>query len=446
MLSLTQNHPSNRYLTRLLYVIEFLIITIIFCHLPTIGDDIANSHAHNLQTLSGIFQTDINMFSTWSSRILINPLMYISTTITPKIVFAIITGLLVTNSVIFLNYHLNSRQRPALTILILLTPFIFPLIELGTAGYIATTVTYLWPIGLATISYQLFNHLNHSKSTLHSVFLAILFITSLLLAANNEQLCVILIILYVFYLISHRNSLQFSHYLPIVPLLIDLSLFLFTPGNHARSIAETKRWLPAFSHYSLIDKLNLGMTTTIQHYLFGFSLIFILFSITLLIVNFKSHPIIAPIPLIITSLTTLIGFILPKYIISYNPTFNHTVIATLILGVTYLIATCYLLHDISLNMLLLTGLLSHVMLGFSPTIYASSTRTFVFCDVILLYLLLKILIPYLNYHTDIIPVIYEIILSLISVNIVVNANIINNLTLIKTNTFPLNFWNNVLHK
>ena len=163
MLSLTQSHPSNHYTTRLLYVVEFLIITTIFYHLPTVGDDIANSHAHNLQTLSGIFQTDINMFSTWSSRILINPLMYISTTITPKIVFAIITGLLVTNIVIFLNHHLNSRQIPALTILILLTPFIFPLIELGTAGYIATTVTYLWPIGLATISYQLFNHLNHSK-------------------------------------------------------------------------------------------------------------------------------------------------------------------------------------------------------------------------------------------------------------------------------------------
>lgn len=409
-----------------------IILTIIFYLLPIVGDDATNCHVRMEQTLTGIFNTDIHMFWTWSSRIFINPLMFILTNIAPKWIFSLVTALLI----ISIIYWLDNKHNNKALIIIILAMALFPFVELSTAGYIATTVTYLWPIGFLCLGLTCLKH--------HQITWQILAGFCFLLALNNEQLCLLATIYLIYYLILRHNKIKQLMTL-LIPWLINLCLFFFTPGNQARKISETKRWLPAFSHYSIINKLDLGTITTIQHYLFSLSPLIIVTSIILLTINHQKHPIIAWLPIATITLASLIVTLTTTplhFIATINPTIGKTVIITYLLGLIWLISSMILIHDRDLNMLLIAGLISRIALGFSPTIYASSTRTFIFCDAIIIYILITLIKKHLIDNQNII-----ILLSLFAtINIGLNFSIVNNINTINIHNIPLIQWTNILHR
>ena len=409
-----------------------IILTTIFYLLPIVGDDATNRHVKTEQTLTGIFNTDIHMFWTWSSRIFINPLMFISTNIVPKWIFSLVTALLIIS---IINWLDNKHNNKAL-IIIILAIALFPFVELSTAGYIATTVTYLWPISFLCLGLTCLKH--------HQITWQILAGFCFLLALNNEQLCLLTTIYLAYYLILHHNKIKQLMTL-LIPWLINFCLFFFTPGNQARKISETKRWLPAFSHYSIIDKLDLGTITTIQHYLFSLSPLIIVTSIILLTINHQKHPIIAWLPITTITLTNLIATVttIPlRFVATINPTIDKTVIITYLLGIVWLTSSMILIHNRDLNMLLIAGLMSRIALGFSPTIYVSSTRTFIFCDAIIIYILITLIKKHLIDDQNTV-----ILLSLFAtINIGLNVSIVNNINAVNIHNIPLIQWTNILHR
>lgn len=409
-----------------------IILTTIFYLLPIVGDDATNRHIKMEQTLTGIFNTDIHMFWTWSSRIFINPLMFIFTNIIPKWIFSLITALLIIS---IINWLDNKHNNKAL-IIIILAMALFPFVELSTAGYVATTVTYLWPISLLCLGLTCLKH--------HQITWKILAGFCFLLALNNEQLCLLTTIYLAYYLILHHNKIKQLMIL-LIPWLINFCLFFFAPGNQARKISETKRWLPAFSHYSIIDKLDLGAITTIQHYLFSLSPLIIVTSIILLTINYQKHPIIAWLPITTITLASLIATLatIPlHFVATINPTIDKTVIITYLLGLVWLTSSMILINNRDLNMLLIAGLMSRIALGFSPTIYASSTRTFIFCDAIIIYILVKLIQKHLIDDQNTV-----ILLSLFAtINIGLNVSIVNNINVINIHNIPLIQWTNILHR
>lgn len=412
---------------KLTYTAAFLIFSIIFYLLPKVGDDIPNSHSTKLQTVTGIFSQDYHMFFSWTSRILINPIMYLSTTIFPKWLYATITGLLTT----VIIYFVSHKQTGYKFYLAIFPGLLFPLVELGTAGYIATTVTYLYPIAFTLLGIITYNK--------HWYPLAGIFF---LLGFNNEQVCIIAAV-YGCYKICKSHFQKVSLWI-IIPLALNFFLMIFAPGNHARKIAETKHWLPAFAHYNLIDKLDLGTITTIQHYLFGFSIPVIALSIFLLILKEKQHPVIAWMPftvVLFTNLLVLLSSNPKKFASTINPSFGKTVLAVYLLGIAWLVSTLYLVNNQQLNILLLAGLLSRIALGFSPTIYASATRTFVFCDAIIIYLVIQLITKH-QWTIKARPVV--ILLILIVINIILTIAIINHWSLIDLGNVPLMLWTNVM--
>ena len=409
-----------------------IILTTIFYLLPIIGDDATNRYVKTEQTLTGIFNTDIHMFWTWSSRIFINPLMFISTNIVPKWIFSLVTALLI----IGIIYWLDNKHNNKALIIIILAMALFPFVELSTAGYIATTVTYLWPISFLCLGLTCLKH--------HQITWQILAGFCFLLALNNEQLCLLTTIYLAYYLILHHNKIKQLMTL-LIPWLINFCLFFFTPGNQARKISETKRWLPAFSHYNIIDKLDLGTITTIQHYLFSLSPLIIVTSIVLLAINHQKHPIIGWLPITTITLTSLIATLatIPlHFVATINPTIDKTVIITYLLGLVWLTSSMILIHNRDLNMLLIAGLMSRIALGFSPTIYASSTRTFIFCDAIIIYILVTLIKKYLIDDQNTV-----ILLSLFAtINIGLNVSIVNNINAVNIHNIPLIQWTNILHR
>lgn len=116
---------------------------------------------------------------------------------------------------------------------------------------------------------------------------------------------------------------------------------------------------------------------------------------------------------------------------------NNIAIVTYLIGFIWLLATLYLLNNLDYIVLLLAGLAARCMLGFSPTIYISSTRTFMFCDLIMIYLTVQIIVK-TKWQQPLTPIM--ILLMAASLNAVINYTIITQWNVIKYALPPIQYW------
>jgi hypothetical protein len=391
MFAIKKKKSTNIHIINGIYSV---LIGIFFYLTPLINDDVMNLHTKKLYSISGILHQVGHMYFTWSNRIFINPVMYIMTTLLPKVIFASITGIVVYCILLFLNQQFNAQNGYRLNITFLIILSLFPFLELATAGWIATTVTYLWPLGALALAVIL------SDRPIALVISFILFLWGL----NNEQLCAIMILVLMYYFIAHfiRHSKPHNPkiWLMTGAAIINLIIVLVCPGNVNRKAVETIQWFPGFDQLNIINKLDLGIITTIQHYLFGFNLIFIVLTIVIFAITIKRHPIIGALPFIIVVITNFLTLLVkepPK--VALTPlngviaTMSKTGMIQYIIALAWLFAMGYLLYkiDSELLFLLLIGFIGHILIGISPTVYASATRTFVFTDAIIIYIIIKLI-------------------------------------------------------
>lgn len=432
----------TKYLTKpklWLSLIWLTVVTTIFNLLPLKGDDVANIKAHNLQTLHGILINNYHMFFNWTSRIIIDPIMYMSTNLIPYWLFALLTGIITLPILWYLTNDTKANHfKPML--LAFFIPFIFPLPELGTAGYIATSITYLWPIGTLAMSLLLLKHY-------HNVIANIIAFCLLLFSFNNEQVAIAGFIIAGYYLIKNHH-LPLTIYLTLIPNLL---LHAFAPGNHHRAILETKNWYSQFRDLNFFQKFDLGTVTTIQHYLFGHNLVIFIFAVALVFAYNKKHPLtsLLPVAMVITGNILSTATSRPLYwCATHNPYLNHMTIAHLLLGLIFIVTCLYLLnnhHDYQI--ILLSGLASRIAIGFSPTIYASATRTFVICDALLLYLAAKLLIKHYQVKPQSFGFILFTLIVLVVNNIQVSiALIINQNLWINIHQVSVQMWTTIFHR
>lgn len=349
------------------------------------------------------WNTSAMMYKTWSSRVLINFTVYVFTDAHP-IFTAFYGGILMYILLKSLNYlFLNNSKKTSDIIFIICLVFLFPFQTLSTAGWISTIVTYFGAITFGLVSLVPIKIIVNNKKLDWWKF--ILFTLCLIYASNHEQVMVVLLFSYVssliYYIVINK---KINIYLTILAL-ITIGSLLFTilcPGNALRREQEIIHWFPTFDHLSFLDKIELGYETLLQWLILENNIFFIAICALLTILIWKKYQsvfirIISIIPLMIT---TLFG---PLYLVT-TKLFPQT--NTLISGIPYLglinpmndygigeyltfllLSMCLFITLI--NMLLLTnnwksfliililfisGLLSRVAIGLSPTLYASSTR------------------------------------------------------------------------
>lgn len=421
----------KKYYTYPLYIAFATIMGFIYYYLPKISDDTFNSDFQEYHSLKWTLDNSASQYDTWSDRYFINIWMYISTNFMPKWIYATITAIITLIIIVFLTYQL--RKKPYLWLAGILACLIFPFNELGTAGYIATTVTYLYPVALGMLGLTLLN----TKHWYFKIWSFPLFIFSF----NNEELCVLVGIYLIYYIITQYK--QWKDYLWIlIPWIISFAIVMHSPGNHSRQVYDAKRFLPKFLHFSLIDKINVGTITTIQHYLFSVSVPIIVLSTILLLINYKKHAILAWIPLFVVTGTSMLALLVskPHHFVTTPPQeFTNIAIATYLLGFIWFIATIYLIHNWQLNILLIAGLASRSMLGFSPTVYFSATRTFIFCDIVIIYLIIQLITKH-HWAEPTLPVM--ILLLAAGFNIAIEYGLIakNGYLYVNTQQYPLILW------
>jgi len=288
------------------------------------------------------------------------------------------------------------------------------------AGWGSTSLVYMW-----TLSATLFSMLPIRKiwdKEKIKWYMYPLFSGALIYAGNQEQSCMITLAIYVLFtiILILRDKKKIHPFMIIQTLLIIASLiFILTcPGNYVRTAEETVRFYPDFATLTLMDKASLGITATISEMLINSNIIFLIFSIMIAVYIFICHKnmlyrIVASIPVIAILVLGVfkdifIGIFPHLKVLMYlmaeeNPMIDATnyrnivhclpIILSLVIIFCFVLCILLIFKKLKNNIAIVIfglGLISRIIMGLSPTIFASRTRTFIFLEFAMLIVCLLI--------------------------------------------------------
>lgn len=328
----------------------------------------------------------------WSSRFLIE-MVLVTIASSPLIVWKVLDTLMIVLLFYSGNKLLNVKDRKILIFEILLI-MILPWKLFGETGWIATTLNYTWPITLGFYGFSIL--LEEKTNFLKQIisFLCIIF------ACNQEQMCCVMlafiIICFCIRTFQKKNNKVFL--IPFIICILMGVLHIICPGNSMRQISEMQTWYPAYQNFDVLDKISIGIISTVTAILFDFRIIYIAF-IGMLILYTNYLP-------LNKKLSYVVQFILACFIfINIYPfdstqlmfyskaqesiviTFMNFVLPVLLFSllisiVIYLILKTKNKYNYMFVLLFLSGICSRLILGFSPTVYASGKRTVIYFYII----------------------------------------------------------------
>lgn len=289
---------------------------------------------------------------------------------------------------------LNISHRKIQGLICLLS--VFPAMVTVDAGFIATTVNYLWPVAFGLTVLLIYQNIASGKSS----FLHFLGIPLILYSVNMEQMSAVLTAsltigcIYLFFV-----KKRFKIY-PLVLLLFSVSGLVYayvgnTLQDNSRMIRETARYFPEFSSLSFFEKLELGFSSTMYCFTmdvrFAFAA-FIVFTVFVAVVIFKKSKrlqdrAVALFPVVSAVMLTVLNLISPfenlKHYRMTKAVYHFSAVAD-IYFVAVLVCVMYALAVIlkekqlvlKAYTILAAGFASRIIMGFSPTVWASGYRTF----------------------------------------------------------------------
>lgn len=358
-------------------------------------------------------------WATWSSRVLIDGVVYsliYSTAIWRIITFA---------SFILTFYSLHSlvkrRLGKASGWIVLVLLLCYPLIDMNGAGWYATLPNYFWPLSCA-----LYVLLSCARDTgiidgvhhfiprwMHIIRVLVL----ALFAASMELLAAAMtgtLVLTLIWGASHARK-PFLTASCLIASCAGVALVLLCPGNSIRLASEVQTWWPSFSSLGLVNKISLGLGSTMGEYLSGTRPLILVFAIILSASILEKRGVclasltslILPFALILISEMLRRGLLvdsplsaltLPNY---GGEEMGRTLPAVSAIFIALIVFEGFLAYEASWKFVAFIGvgglgLATRVAMGLSPTLFASGSRTFLFCDFALIGLSLMLLSDYVG--------------------------------------------------
>lgn len=304
----------------------------------------------------------------------------------------------------------KKEMKKELSMMVLWLIILYPMERMSSAGWAATTVNYLWPLSFMLFSFISIRYAVDKRKM--TIIEAILFSASLIYAGNQELCAVILFVTYLMYtiILTVRDKKQVSKFMYFQTILALLSIIfiLTTPGNQARKLDETVTYMPEYYTLSVFDKLDIGVTATIGELLANSSVTFAIFSFMIMVFiwdNYKDRlvrgisaiPFTASIALSFCSGITESAFQTVKLIREDLARAERLITPrtyTYIGSYTELVLSLVVIFSIFMCLALIfkklkngiplyifgAGLVTRLILGFSPTLYISTNRTFIFLE------------------------------------------------------------------
>jgi len=406
------------FLVLFLFELCFHIFLLILTGEPK-GDD---SLTPNLIAQKGLWNYVKEFYLTWGSGAL-GVCIQAIVCILPDIVWAIVDSAMIVLFVYSVSILLVKEKSAALNWAISGLFLLFPFIVLYTAGWKITTLAYLWPAALGTFSFTLLTRKN--DRWYHYVLCGL----SMLLSAGSLQLSVVLFVLLLNFLFKavykkEKKLFMRTSFLLIIELA-NLINNIVSPGNRSRMFSETATWNPDFYMRTLIEKMQIGFMETMSNIFLSSNLLTTIIMFLILIVIWKKykdwiHRLLALIPFFINlgigtfpsisfAVFPELNCLHPKMSI-YKLTIAGDNYYTMNLGNVYeglvdinnfmswksyiplvVMIICFIVTTFSVFLcfedlfqsivsasVFMCGIGSGMIMGFSPTVYASTTRTLSF--------------------------------------------------------------------
>lgn len=396
---------KSKYLPFIIFGIILFII-----HIPIIknNDDLWFQNILNEQSITSF---SIQRYNNWSSRTIIEAVLIIlSNTNVSLFIWKILDILmfeLLAYSIykIFLKGHNKSILLSWILVFGILT---IPVSILNGAGWIATTTNYLWPLALGMYVFTIIRKKCNSEKI--KWYEAVTYIVATIYATNQEQMAAIMfgiISIYFIYIITKKQVKQNIDISIIVIYLItitNLVIILLCPGNKVRKIQETQNWYPIYETYGVFSKIQLGITSMMRYIIIEGRMVFIIFTgiiayFMLITDNSVCKKVLGIFPFIGATFVNLFGNLTMKIypgfiellniynkeeliINSSNVMQKHLYIPILfyLFIMICIIIDLYLIFNNTkkgkfIVIIFLAGLASRIIIGFSPTVFASGERT-----------------------------------------------------------------------
>lgn len=377
----------------------FLLLLIGYhCLMFTVRDDVY--YMHTLDNM-GLWSFLLNRYTTWSSRIVsesLGALLLSFPIIAWKILNIVVWCMILISLVKFCDDELSDNSFEIMVCLMLMYPFD----HMGTAGWAITNIFYSWPLLFTLMIAIILKLFYYGKEV--SLFKRVICVLAVMFCGTTEQSWIIITTLCIG-LVIYNFILKRKQYFPIGILVlnfINLAIILFSPGSKNRMLVEAGKYMPDFFMLTIVDKINAGIISTMSFFLLRFDMIFFAFCIMIALNVFTKTKnmyiqILTSIPCAINVIFGLFQSELvrsyPQIIFMLNGTLinanNYERFNSYMPLLIYLWLICILLIGIYISFddkkmafmnifILGAGFCSRVAMGFSPTLYASAERTFIF--------------------------------------------------------------------
>lgn len=399
------------------------------------GDDMVYIQAWNEKPLDTFLK---DRYEWWSSRIIIEAVMMPLVASNPwiwRFLNILMVLLLVWNAADL--FGIKDKMQAQILFFILM--WSIPISSINSAGWITTTTNYLWVMILGLVAMRPLKHWLLKEKLFPWEF--IVCPVCIIYAANMEQMGAILLgcyLLFGCYLLIVQKKLSPLFYIQLILIVLSLYSIFASPGNAYRNQYEAERCFPEFLNLNILEKLLMGFLETTQYYLAAgneqISYVFplltgILFALILSRstkgeTNKWIKSLIVFFPLAFYwGIGHLGNAMLARGMFPFGghwvgvlgmnrqlPGLGiYSAVMVAVQVIVYLLLlfctgiSIYFIHGKSKEtliqlILLAAGLLSRIVIGFSPTIYASGDRTALFCSMAILIVTLRNLQFFL--HTE----------------------------------------------
>ncbi len=366
-------------------------------------------------TLIGVLQ---ERYLTWTSRVIIEiPLILLAQNMHIVLwkIFDIAIWIVLALALFYLTHHKNDRMVLGLIL-------VYPVTEMASAGWMPTTINYLWPLTACCLALISLDKMYHGKRIYW--FEAIGYLLLEMFATNFETVGVMygcILVYYALHFFLNRKPQVRQILFWLLQILIaggNVIFALTCPGNFARKQANISFYIKDYVQWTKVDQFIMGVNTTMQGAVDS-NILFLVFAVVLggvccCLLRDKVCRGMALALLAFTAARTILKPVMAVYFPVFNALFdagtkvdaaNYYRLSLYFPFVVYMALICMmvimLLHaaagvrdGVKYAVLFTTGILTRIIMGFSPTLYASANRTYIFWDFTLLFLTAAIAAEY----------------------------------------------------
>jgi hypothetical protein len=442
---------KNQYFPFFVFFIMALIMDYKVILLPNDDEVFKNAFIDNGGPLGWI----VHYRQVWSGRVVPHFILVLLLN-TNLIVWKVLNGFIIAAVAVTVsklcvnqNWQFDNRKKYFINSLICCLLFMIPSsVIIQSTFWITGSLSYLWPLAAMLIVILLFKKLYTAEKS--NKGLIILSFPCAIFASFVEQSALVLVCFTIFtliYCVRKKIKVEIYHLVLVILIIASAIYSMSAVGNSVRYTAETLRWFPSFDMFSTIDKMFFGLNFTFSHLFLNVNVLVLIMALLLFcIIAQKTQDIFTLFVSSIPILYTIIHFFSIDFLYQFirvdsgsflytKPQYLSTFLALVVsLLFVYLFFIAFDKIESSILVTLFWGaaICSSMLMGFSPTIYASGDRVFYFTDIFLVFIILFLTAHLIKNFSK-----YRAVLTSLSINFIMITLFIMAYYIDKI--FPLNF-------